>query len=75
MNEKQHYSLDREPPAYDSLFGRLKQVKEESSNPFTFTKNVFGILTGSSNFFPSCNLSQTLILKFLYFLIIKKTQC
>ena len=36
-----------QPPSYNSLFGQIKQMKEESSNPIDFSKKICTVATGS----------------------------
>ena len=35
------------PPAYESLFKKLKKAKDDSTNPFDYVSKAFGIMCGS----------------------------
>lgn len=42
--------MEDQPPSYNSMFGQLRQMKDESSNPIDFSKKICTIVTGSGNY-------------------------
>ena len=61
INKKQITHLDL-PPAYDSLFSKLKKAKEESSNPLDYISKACGIMCGSGELNLTSNTKRLLTL-------------
>lgn len=61
INKKQITHLDL-PPAYDSLFSKLKKAKEESSNPLDYISKACGIMCGSGELNLTSNTKRLLLI-------------